>query len=98
MNGSPAAPTSINPHRWSPNMNAGFRPNRRDTMKSLTALGATTALGGWGLLANAQTPLTVGVIYVGPRDDYGYNQAQAQAAAELRKMPGINCLEKENVH
>ena len=58
-------------------MNAGFRPNRRDTMKSLTALSATTALGGWGLLANAQAPLTVGVIYVGPRDDYGYNQAQA---------------------
>jgi basic membrane protein A and related proteins len=78
-------------------MNAGFRPNRRDTMKSLTALGATTALGGWGMLARAQTPLTVGVIYVGPRDDYGYNQAQAQAAAELRKMPGIKVVEEENV-
>ncbi len=48
-------------------------------------------------LAFAQKPLTVGVIYVGPRDDYGYNQAQAQAAAELKKMPGIKVVEEENV-
>jgi basic membrane protein A len=39
----------------------------------------------------------VGVIYVGPRDDFGYNQAQAQAAAELKKMPGIKVVEEENV-
>jgi basic membrane protein A len=37
------------------------------------------------------------VIYVGPRDDFGYNQAQAQAAAELKKMPGIKVVEEENV-
>jgi simple sugar transport system substrate-binding protein len=48
-------------------------------------------------LAFAQKPITVGVIYVGPRDDYGYNQAQAQAAAELKKMPGIKVVEEENV-
>jgi basic membrane protein A len=48
-------------------------------------------------LAFAQKPLTVGVIYVGPRDDFGYNQAQAQAAAELKKMPGIKVVEEENV-
>jgi simple sugar transport system substrate-binding protein len=47
--------------------------------------------------AFAQRPLTVGVIYVGPRDDYGYNQAHAQAAAELKKMPGIKVVEEENV-
>jgi simple sugar transport system substrate-binding protein len=39
----------------------------------------------------------VGVIYVGPRDDYGYNQSHAQAAAELKKMPGIKVVEEENV-
>ncbi len=39
----------------------------------------------------------MGVIYVGPRDDYGYNQAQAQAAAELKKLPGIKVVEEENV-
>ena len=72
-------------------------PNRRDSLKSLAALGAAGALGAWSELALAQKPLTIGVIYVGPRDDYGYNQAQAQAAAEVKKMPGIKVVEEENV-
>ncbi len=71
--------------------------NRRDSLKSLAALGAAGTLGGLSTLAQAQAPLTVGVIYVGPRDDFGYNQAQAQAAAELKKMPGIKVVEEENV-
>jgi len=71
--------------------------NRRDSLKSIAALGTAGALGGWSVLAKAQTPLTVGVIYVGPRDDYGYNQAHAQAAAEIKKMPGIKVVEEENV-
>ena len=37
------------------------------------------------------------MIYVGPRDDYGYNQAQAEAAAALKKMPGVKVVEEENV-
>jgi basic membrane protein A and related proteins len=71
--------------------------NRRDSIKSLAALSAASTLGGWSSFAQAQKPLTVGVIYVGPRDDYGYNQAQAQAAAELKKMPGVKVVEEENV-
>ncbi len=71
--------------------------NRRDSLKSLAALGAAGTLGAFGELAWAQKPITVGVIYVGPRDDYGYNQAQAQAAAELKKMPGVKVVEEENV-
>jgi basic membrane protein A len=67
--------------------------NRRDTLKSLAALSAI----GASPLAFAQKPLTVGVIYVGPRDDYGYNQAQAEAAAALKKMAGIKVVEEENV-
>jgi len=31
----------------------------------------------------------IGFIYVGSRDDYGYNQAHAQGAAALKKMPGL---------
>ena len=72
-------------------------PNRRESLQTLAALGAAGTLGGWTLQASAQAPLTVGVIYVGPRDDYGYNQAHAQAAAELKKMPGIKVVEEENV-
>jgi basic membrane protein A and related proteins len=68
--------------------------NRRDSLKALGALGAAGA-APWAL-AQAR-PITVGVIYVGPRDDYGYNQAQAEAAAALKKMAGIKVVEEENV-
>lgn len=70
--------------------------NRRDSLKTLAALGAAGTLGALAPQARAAN-LTVGVIYVGPRDDFGYNQAQAQAAAELKKMPGVKVVEEENV-
>ncbi len=71
--------------------------NRRESLKSLAALGAAGTLGSWSSSASAQAPLTVGVIYVGPRDDYGYNQAHAQTAAEIKKLPGVKVVEEENV-
>ena len=46
--------------------------------------------------ARAKTT-TVGFIYVGSRDDYGYNQAHAQGAAALKKMRGIKVVEEEKV-
>ncbi len=68
--------------------------SRRDVLKALGAAGLAGALSP----AFAQgRKLVVGVIYVGPRDDYGYNQAQAQAAAALKKMPGITVVEQEKV-
>src|SRR6202043_3467349 len=39
----------------------------------------------------------IGFIYVGSRDDYGYNQAHAVGAAALKKMPGIKVVEEEKV-
>jgi basic membrane protein A and related proteins len=71
--------------------------NRRDSLKSLAALGAAGTLGAFSKFAFAQKPITVGVIYVGPRDDYGYNQAQAEAVALVKKMPGVKVVEEENV-
>ncbi len=71
--------------------------NRRDWIKGVGALGAGTASAGWAGLALAQKPLSVGFIYVGPRDDYGYNQAHAEAAAMVRKMAGVKVVEEENV-
>ena len=70
--------------------------SRRNIIKGAAAVAATSALGNWNL-AFAQSKLTVGVIYVGPRDDYGYNQSQAQAAAALKKMAGIKVIEQEKV-
>ena len=47
--------------------------------------------------APAQKAFTAGFIYVGPKGDYGYNQAHAQGAAVVAKMPGIKVREEENV-
>ncbi|TIM61752.1 MAG: BMP family ABC transporter substrate-binding protein, partial [Mesorhizobium sp.] len=72
--------------------------SRRDLLKT-SAAGA--ALG----LASASFPIsrafaaavTVGFIYVGPKDDYGYNQAHAEGAATLKAIEGISVVEEENV-
>jgi basic membrane protein A len=76
---------------------SGSEINRRGVLKGVGAVGATAALGGLSGLVQGQAPITVGVIYVGPRDDYGYNQAQAEAAAEVKKLPGVKVVEEENV-
>ncbi|HEX7952364.1 MAG TPA: twin-arginine translocation signal domain-containing protein, partial [Burkholderiales bacterium] len=71
--------------------------NRRDLLKALGAAGLA-GLAPWiASRASAAGKLVVGVIYVGPRDDYGYNQAHAEAAAILKKMPGVKVVEEEKV-
>ena len=70
---------------------------RRNLMKSLAAAGVAGSLPLWAQKALAATPMTVGFIYVGPKDDFGYNQAHAQAAAMFKKMPGVRVVEEENV-
>jgi basic membrane protein A and related proteins len=62
----------------------------------------TASLVGVGLgaligRANAAPPTTVGFIYVGPKTDYGYNQAHAEGAAALAKLPGVKIREEEMV-
>jgi basic membrane protein A len=51
-----------------------------------------------GLIAPAQAAgLTIGIIYVGPRADYGWNQAHAVGAKALKDLPGVKVVEEENV-
>jgi basic membrane protein A len=45
----------------------------------------------------APAPVTIGFIYVGPKTDYGYNQAHAQGAAAIAKLPGVKIREEEMV-
>ena len=45
----------------------------------------------------ADAPITVGFVYVGPKDDYGYNQAHAQGAKAVAALPGVKILEEESV-
>ena len=70
---------------------------RRRLLAGGALAGASLALPGALREALAQTPLTIGVIYVGPRGDFGYNQAQAAAAAAVKKLPGVKVVEEENV-
>jgi basic membrane protein A len=41
--------------------------------------------------------ITVGIIYVGSRADYGWNQAHAVAAKALKDISGVKVVEEENV-
>ena len=67
--------------------------NRRRALAQLSA----ASLAGFAPWALAQKPMSIGFIYVGPKDDFGYNQAHAEAAAEVKKMAGVKVVEEENV-
>ena len=68
--------------------------SRRRLLRGTAALTVATAVP---LRAAYAKETTIGFIYVGSRDDYGYNQAHAQGAAALKKMAGIKVVEEEKV-
>lgn len=68
--------------------------NRRYALKTLGAAGLVSVTGA---PLRAADKLVVGVLYVGPRDDFGYNQSHAAAAAMLKKLPGVKVVEEEKV-
>jgi len=71
-----------------------FTLNRRSLLRSSAALAATSMLPSSALAADG---LTVGFIYVGPKDDFGYNQAHAEGAAAVKAIEGVTVVEEENV-
>jgi basic membrane protein A and related proteins len=66
-------------------------------------LALTTTLTACGSDDEADTAAsadggTIGVLFVGPRNDYGYNQAAWEGIQELKKeLPDVKVLEAENV-
>src|ERR1700760_1879760 len=70
------------------------RISRRRLLQGSAALTVGSALG---VRPAAPADLTIGFIYVGSRDDYGYNQGHAQGAAAVKKMGGVSVLEEEKV-
>jgi simple sugar transport system substrate-binding protein len=68
---------------------------RRSLLKAGAAGVAASALPF--KLARAQAPVVLGAVYVGPRDDFGWNQAHAVAMDVLKQVPGITVIEEENV-
>jgi simple sugar transport system substrate-binding protein len=68
--------------------------SRREFLEG-TAAGLVTA--GAGARAAFATDITLGIVYVGPRDDFGWNQAHALAVKALKTLRGVKAVEEENV-
>jgi basic membrane protein A and related proteins len=68
--------------------------SRRTLLKGTAAsLVAATASGR---IAHA-AGVTIGIVYVGPRDDFGWNQAHAVAVKAIKAVSGVKVVEEENV-
>jgi basic membrane protein A len=89
-----------------------FQLSRRQIIRGIlatTAFGVTAKFGAGCTPAKDSAPpsssaspsggedLVIGFIYVGPKDDFGYNQAHAEGAAGIAKIPGIKIVEQASV-
>lgn len=72
---------------------------RRTALKTLAGVGLGIMAGGFGIseVAAAAKKVVMGFIYVGPRDDYGYNQAHFEGKSAIVKQPWIKAVDQENV-
>mgnify|MGYP002776987433 CR=1 FL=1 len=67
------------------------------------AFAATTKLAGCasGEASNdggsGAKPLVLGFVYVGAKDDFGWNQAQAEGAKGIKDLPGVKLVEQASV-
>jgi basic membrane protein A len=68
--------------------------NRRTFLKASAA--SVLAAGSGARVARAAEAI-IGIVYVGPRDDFGWNQAHAVAVSALKSLPGVKVTEEENV-
>ncbi|MDV2998070.1 MAG: Purine-binding protein [Chroococcidiopsis sp. SAG 2025] len=82
--------------------------NRRQVIHGIlatTAFGAATKFGtGCTSASQSQAssntedkPIVMGFIYVGPKDDFGYNQAHAEGKQGLAKLTWLKTVEEANV-
>lgn len=82
--------------------------SRRQVIRGLlatTAFGVTAKLGtgcssatkGQASSGGEGKPIVMGFIYVGPKDDYGYNQAHAAGRAGVAKLPWLKTVEEANI-
>ncbi len=82
--------------------------SRRQVIRGLlatTAFGVTTKFGtgcssspeGKANSGGDGKSIVMGFIYVGPKDDYGYNQAHAQGKEGVSKLPDVKTVEQANV-
>ncbi len=71
---------------------------RRSLLKGIVAAGAASAVAGLGSRAAwAQSKVRMGFIYVGPRDDYGYNQSHFEGKSAVARLDWVKAVDEENV-
>lgn len=72
---------------------------RRNVLKGLAALGMTSAISGLTITSAqaAARKVKMGFIYVGPRDDYGYNQSHFEGKSAVAKLNWAKAVDEENV-
>ncbi len=74
----------------------GFDPNRRKVLKRMALLGAAGLVPAILPIRSARAAdLTAGFVYIGPREDWGWNESHAVAAAALRGVPGVRVLQAD---
>lgn len=84
-----------------------FKLSRRQIIRgalATTAFGLTAKFGtgctnqaSSDQTASEDEPIVVGFIYVGSKDDYGYNQSHAEGAAAVAELTGFKIVEQANV-
>jgi simple sugar transport system substrate-binding protein len=74
---------------------SGTNISRRALLRSAAFGAAGLSLAPWRMARAAD--LTIGIVYVGARDDFGWNQAHAVAVKALKELPGVKVVEEENV-
>src|SRR2546422_920039 len=81
-------------------MTTARKLTRRQVLKGTAAVGALGMLGGLGWLGKAwgaQDKVKMGFIFVGPRDDYGYNQAHYEGKSAVAKLDWVKAVDEEKV-
>jgi simple sugar transport system substrate-binding protein len=73
---------------------SGIDLNRRDALKRMALLGAAGLVPGLLPVRSARAAdLAAGFVYIGPREDWGWNQSFAVAAAALRGVPNVRVVQ-----
>lgn len=70
---------------------------RRTFLKGAVAGAVGLATGTRLLDAQAAGGLTIGVIYVGPKDDFGWNNSHANGVLALKGISGVKVVQEERV-
>src|ERR1700733_7590331 len=63
----------------------------------LAGLAVAVAMSSLAPAVMAADQVVMGFIYVGPKDDYGYNQAHSEGCAGVQKLAWVKAVEEASV-